>query len=322
MRPLNPVRPLAPVAARAAAFFLLWGLCAVHLGPPAVAAGRLLEQRESLYNNIFVRESGDLIVMLFGKNRRYWQESAYDPRDPRALPVAYTRFMTVALAYPARVSSLLEIGVGGGRTVAYLNLHMPELAITAVELDREVVALAKRYFGLKESPSLQVVVKDGRIFLNRTRERYDVIMVDSYRGPFVPFHLMTREFFETAKARLAPGGVLVQNIEPTTMLFEAALATLRSVFDRVDLYAAGGNVVAVAYDGEARSGASLRARAGALQRAHGFKYPLAALLRARRVLTTVPDGAPLVDDFAPVELLRATERHNRGLEHLSKVPAD
>ena len=66
----------------------------------------------------------------------------------------------------------------------------------------------------------------------------------------------------------------------------------------------------------------MRARAAALQRDHGFKYPLAELLQARRVLTAVPDGAPLVDDFAPVELLRATERHNRGLEHLSRVPQD
>lgn len=316
--------PGAPRAAsRRVAGLLGTGLFLAALWPlQAEAAGRLLEQRESLYNNIFVREHNGLIVMLFGKNRRYWKESAYDPSDDRALPVVYTRLMTLGLAYPPKLEKLLQIGLGGGRTVGYLSLHVPDLDITAVELDGDVVDLAKAYFGIRESAKLEVVTKDGRIFLNRSRERYDVILVDAYRGPFVPFHLLTREFFETAKKRLSAGGSLVQNIEPTTMLFDAALVTLRSVFDQVDLYPADGNVVAIAYDGEVRTGSSLRARAGELQRAHGFRYSPVTLLGSRRVLTVLPDIAPLVDDFAPVELLRATERHNSGLGALSEVPSD
>ncbi|MEM6548889.1 MAG: fused MFS/spermidine synthase [Pseudomonadota bacterium] len=293
------------------------------IGPQASAQsdGELLESRESLYNNIYVyRQQDGLITMLFGKNRRFWTESAYDPNDARALPVRYTRYMTVALAYPETLGSVLEIGLGGGRTAAYLNLHMPELPITSVELDGEVIELAEEYFDVVPSDTLRLVEKDGRLYLAANRDTHDLILVDAYRGPFVPFHLLTKEFFEIARDRLSPGGILVQNIEPTTMLFEATVVTLKSVFDVVELFDARGNIVAIAYDGPERKGADLANRARALQQAHGFKYPLPTLLKDRRIVANLPEGEPLVDDFAPVEMLKAIERHNAGIDGLVEDP--
>ena len=287
----------------------------------AHAQGQLLESRESVYNNIYIRSSGDMVIMQFGKNRRFWTESVYDRTNDRALPVDYTRFMTLALAYPEKVTSILEIGLGGGRTAAYLNLHMPKIPILSVELDPDVVELAEKYFAVKQSETFRIQTRDGRIHLVRDPAKHDVIMVDAYRGPFVPFHLLTREFFLTAKRRLNPGGVLAQNIEPTTMLFDAALATLRSTFDNVELYPAGGNVVAMAYDGPPIEGDALAARAAALQAKHDFYYPLPGLLEPRRIVTKSPDQKPLIDDFAPVEMLKSIERHNKGVDDISK-PAD
>ena len=287
----------------------------------ARAQGELLESRESLYNNIYIRQSGNQVMMQFGKNQRFWTESVYDTTDDRALPVTYTRFMTAALAYPEDPVSILEIGVGGGRTVAYLNLHMPDLDILAVELDPDVVELAEKYFNLTPNEKLRVETRDGRIHLVRDKTTHDVIMVDAYRGPFVPFHLLTKEFYVTAKRRLKPGGVLAQNIEPTTMLFDAALATLYAAFENVELYPAGGNVVAIAYDGPRIEHPDLVARATALQQAHGFKYPLPDLLNERRIVTRSPDHDPLIDDFAPVEMLKSIERHNQGVDAISR-PAE
>ena len=300
---------------------LLACLLLLAVASPALAQGELLESRESIYNNIYVRKAGDQIIMQFGKNTRYWTESVYDTTDDRALPVTYTRYMTVALAYPEEVGSVLEIGLGGGRTAAYMNLHMPDTPITSVELDPDVVELAEKYFNVRQNDTFKIETRDGRIHLVRARGTHDVIMVDAYRGPFVPFHLLTKEFYLTAKRRLNPGGILAQNIEPTTMLFDAALATLYSVFDHIDLYQAGGNVVAVAYDGEAIDNAALMARAAALQQAHEFAYPLPALLEERRIVTRSPDHDPLIDDFAPVEMLKSIERHNQGIDDISK-PAD
>ena len=295
-------------------------LIALLLGTmsPASAQGDLLESRESPYNNIYVFERGDQVIMQFGKNQRFWTESVYDRSDPRALPVRYTRYLTIALAYPPTMRSVLEIGLGGGRTAAYLNLHMPELDILSVELDPDVIELAIEHFDLKPNDRFRVRERDGRIHLLRDRTLHDLIMVDAYRGPFVPFHMLTKEFYQLAKRRLAEDGVLAQNIEPSTMLFDAAIATLASVFEQVELYPAGGNIVAIAYDGPLRNASMLADRARALQAAHNFRYELPELLAERRILTTVPEHDPLVDDFAPVEMLKSIERHNQGIDDITR----
>lgn len=286
--------------------------------PSAHANDTLLESRESLYNNIYVLERGNLIIMQFGKNSRFWTESVYDKSDDRALPVYYTRYLTTALAYPEQPGSLLEIGLGGGRTAAYLNLHMPDLPITSVELDPDVIDLAVEHFDLKPSDTFKVVARDGRIHMMRDKTKHDVILVDAYRGPFVPFHMLTREFYQTAKRRLTPDGIVAQNIEPTTMLFDSAIATIASVFDTVEVYDARGNVVAIAYDGPVRDHNALIDRARALQQKHAFKYALPELLGDRRIVTQPPEADPLVDDFAPVEMLKSIERHNQGIDQISQ----
>lgn len=284
----------------------------------ASAEARLVDSRESLYNNIYIVEDGDRVSMKFGKNSRYWTESVYDRSDPRALPIYYSRYMTITLAYPEKVDSILEIGLGGGRIAAYLNLHMPEIPILSVELDPDVIELAMQYFDLEPNDNFRIIERDGRIHLVRSPETHDIIMVDAYRGPFVPFHMLTKEFYETAKSRLKPGGVLAQNIEPSTMLFDAAIATLSGAFDNIDLYSARGNVVAIAYDGPQRSSSDILARARGLQKKHGFKYRLPTLLDRRRIVDEVPDIEPLVDDFAPVEMLKSVERHNQGIDAISR----
>jgi spermidine synthase len=287
----------------------LWALGAC--GARAEESG-LIEKRESQYNTIYIRREGPYIGMIFGVNTKLFTESLYNPADPKELPVVYTRYMTAALAYPATLTSALEIGLGGGRTASYLNKHMPALSLTCVELDPQVIALAKKYFGVAETATMKIVAKDGRSFLRTDPQKHDLIMIDAYRGTFVPFHLLTKEFFETVKAHLKPGGVCAQNIEPTTMLFPAAIATLKAVFQHVDTYYADGNVVAIAYDGPVKTNENLLARANDLQARYKFRHPLPQLLSARQSDVSPPASAKaLTDDFAPVDSLRATKRYNK-----------
>lgn len=274
----------------------------------------LLEMRETRYNTVFVHDRDGLISMTFGHNRRHYLESSYNPKDERELPVAYTRYMTVGLIYPRQLRSLLAIGLGGGRTSWYLHRYLPDMSVTEIELDADVIALAKKYFGIREERNYAVVENDGRSYLMRTPARYDMVFLDAYRGPFVPFHLMTTEFYKLVKSRLNEGGVIVQNVEPTTMLFDSAVATMRAVFDQVEFFAADGNVVSVAYDGPQRPPQSLLQAAQDRQKQFGFRYALPDFLKARRFLAADPNAKALTDDFAPVESLKAIERHNRKWE--------
>ena len=284
--------------------------------PPAAAEGVLIEKRESVYNNIYVFKNGPMLTMTFGHNRALYTETVYDTRDELALPVRYTRYMTAALAYVRNADRLLEIGFGGGRTAWYLHKTLPHLKVFSVELDPEVFELAIRYFGVKTEPNFDVVVEDGRRFLMSRRERWPIVMIDAYRGPFVPFHLMTAEFYRLVKSRLTTGGVVAQNVEPTTMMFDAALATIGQVFKNVDLYPAGGNVVMIAYDGPRRDQAELSETAREADSEFRFKYSLRDMVQQRRTVVNLPKVRSLTDDFAPVESLRAIARHNRKLDSL------
>jgi spermidine synthase len=279
----------------------------------------LLESKESLYNNIYVYEQPPYVSMTFGHNRKIYTESVYNTRDDRDLPVAYTRFMTASLMYAKDVHSILEIGFGGGRTSWYLHKFLPNVSVTSVELDPTVVQLARKYFGIKEEANFQVATRDGRLFLSESKERYDLILIDAYRGPFVPFHLLTKEFYQIVKDHLAEGGVVAQNVEPSTMLFDAAVKTISVVFPQLDFYRADGNIVTVAYDGPERKPEDLASLARDRDKAYGLRYSLIEMLSERRRIQidggNVIDASAkvLTDDFAPVETLKNIERHNRKL---------
>jgi spermidine synthase len=283
----------------------------------AQAPRELVESRESLYNNIYVYREGPYLSMTFGFNRTIYTESTYNTRDDRDLPIEYTRYMTESLVYAKTVNSVLEIGFGGGRTSWYLHRFLPDVKVTSVELDPTVVELSRKYFGVKDEPNFQVVNRDGRIFLNESKDRYDIILIDAYRGPFVPFHLLTKEFYQLVKDHLAEGGVVAQNVEPSTMLFDSAVKTVNAVFPQLDLYPAEGNVVVVAYDGPARSKEELAKAAAARQDEYKLRYSLSDMLSARKAYPAEagsaidPNAKLLTDDFAPVESLKAIQQHNR-----------
>lgn len=275
---------------------------------------KLLVEKESLYNNIYIYSEPPLVTLTFGHNGRLYTESAYNTKDERDLPVVYTRYMTAGLIYPKEIKSILEIGSGGGRTAWYLHRYLPDVPVTTVELDPVVAELAQKHFGIRNEKNFRIATRDGRLFLRESDKRYDVILIDAYRGPFVPFHLLTKEFYQAIKAHLSDGGVVVQNIEPSTMLFDSATKTIQSVFANVEFYLAQGNVVTIAYDGAKRSAKDVESAAAERQAAYKLRYDLTKMLSQRRELsadTISADAKVLTDDFAPVEALKAIEKHNR-----------
>ena len=309
---------------------------------PSQDSGRtLVESRESLYNNIYIYRTGPNVSMTFGQNQKIYTESIVNTLDDRDLPVPYTRFMSSSLIYAKNVNSILEIGSGGGRTAWYLHRFLPEAHVTTVELDPVVVELAHKYFGIKDEPNFREVTRDGRIFLSGSKEKYDIILIDAYRGPFVPFHLLTKQFYQIVKDHLSAGGVLAQNIEPTTMLFDSDVNTLHEVFPQLEFFDTsgtdpGGNVVLIAYDGDGFSLDDLNKAAKEREFKYSLRYDLRAMLAHRFLLKPVLMGTRvtfdvvdqtgrstagidenakvMTDDFAPVESLKAIENHNRKWE--------
>ena len=250
--------------------------------------------------------------MEFGYRNLRYEESAMDTSHPEDLIVPYTRVMTVSAAYlTGPIHSIAMVGLGGGRTINYLVKSIPALHVDVAELDPKVVDLAGKYFGVRSGGGVRIYNADGRIYLRNTPSHYDLIFVDAYRGPFVPFHLTTREFYQLIKRKLNAHGVMVQNIDPSTLFFDSTIKTVKSVFANVDVYPADGNIVIVSYDGPRLSDAELTRRAKLTQATYGFRYSLPTLVAGRDSNPpTASGGSILTDDFAPVELQTTVKRNN------------
>jgi spermidine synthase len=149
----------------------------------------------------------------------YWDE-------PLVLPFA-------ARATPPR--SIAVLGSAAGTVPRAYGHFFPATRVDAVEIDPELTAIGRRLFDLR-GPNLHTHTADARPWLRATKRRFDVIYVDAYRQPYIPFYLATREFFELAKQRLNPGGMVMVNVghpEESQRLEQVLTATMRSVFGHV-----------------------------------------------------------------------------------------
>jgi len=273
---------------------------------------RLIEQAETAYNNIFITQQGDFITMSFRVRRRDETESVVNLRDLGELPLPYTRAMTVALAYADKLESMLMIGLGGGTTSRYVSQYIKAMEVTVVELDGGVIKMAKKHFKLKEGPRYRLIERDGRVHLMRNRKaRYDIVMVDAFRGGYVPFHLLTQEFYELLKKRLSPGGVAVFNVHGGTRLFESTIKTLTAVFGHVETVPAAGSIITLVRNGPPLSVFDATKRAETLQAKHKFRYDLRILMQGRRKMGIGPRARVLTDDFAPVNLYDSIKKSNK-----------
>ena len=87
---------------------------------------------------------------------------------------------------------MLLIGLGGAAIPKFLARHYPDIELHIVEIDPDVVQVARKYFSFQPTERMKVFVADGRLFLTQTQERYDVILLDAYSSDTIPFHLTTR----------------------------------------------------------------------------------------------------------------------------------
>lgn len=103
------------------------------------------------------------------------------------------------------------LGNAAGTTARAYGELFPETEIDGVEIDGELTDIGREYFDMN-NPRLTTYTDDARPFLRRTDARYDAILVDAYRQPYIPFYLATKEFFELAAERLRPGGLVMVNV--------------------------------------------------------------------------------------------------------------
>ncbi len=207
---------------------------------------------------------------------------------------------------PEDVDSLLVIGLAAGTIPdQYTEVYGP-IPIDGVEIDPAIIRVGREYFGMTQ-PNLDAHAADGRAFLHQTDRRYDVVAVDAYRLPYIPWHLTTVEFFAEIATHLTDEGVVAINVGHTPddwRLVEAMVGTMEQVFPTTHVISVPKtfNAIVVATV-QPTDEANLRANL-----AHLEDDRLRTVAeRADASLISVAPGRPIfTDDRAPVELLTDT----------------
>jgi spermidine synthase len=198
-------------------------------------------------------------------------------------------------------SRMLVIGNAGGTIARAYGRFYPRVEIDGVEIDPKLNEVARRFFGAGDNPRLHLIAADGRPFLETSNRTYDLIVVDAYRQPYVPFQLATQEFFEAAREHLRPGGAIALNVAATPddrRLSDAIGTTLLTAFPQVWRWSPlRFNDVLVGLDRPLTRSTLLR-RADRVEGRVRLLLPLLNRLELER-----PHGRPLTDDRAPVEWL-------------------
>jgi len=202
-----------------------------------------------------------------------------------------------------QVERICVIGLAGGTVARQATTLYGPVPIDGVEIDPAIIDVGRRFFDMNQD-SLQVHVTDGRFYLDQSPHRYDLIAVDAYRLPYIPFQLATSEFFGVAQAHLTERGVLAINVGRTPTdyrMVEAMAATLGQHFahvhaiDLTDTF----NTILIAANHETRvENLALNAQ----QTAQPWVIQVAVQASANAHPLT-GDGPVFTDDHAPVENL-------------------
>lgn len=238
--------------------------------------------------------------------------SAMDLDEPDRNVYVYTEYFHIGALWNDDIRDVLFIGGGGFTGPKQFLQNYPNALVDVVEIDQEVILVARTYFAVPDDPRLQVFNDDGRIYLKKSDKVYDLVVLDAYSKTFVPFHLMTREFFEEIRADLSPNGVVISNLITYSVgsgsgLLEAEVRTLQAVFPQVYVFPTRGledsqaqNIMLVATMNDQRL-----TKDDLLSRVGTVTTPIANLQDHvdKYASVDVSRASVLTDDYAPVETL-------------------
>jgi spermidine synthase len=287
---------------------LLLVLVAALAGPAVGLSveGVVVYETQTPYQELQVVDRGDTRVLFLDGQKH----SAMDLEEPNRHVFDYTRYFHLTLLFAEEdVDRVLFVG-GGGFTGPKRFANDYDATVDVVEIDPDVISVAKRYFRLEESEQLNVINGDGRQYLRETNRTYDVIVMDAYKKDKVPFQLTTQEFMQLASDRMDEDGVLLTNIisapsGPASKFYRSEHKTIDSVFGSVYSFPTVGgavvqNVEVIATKSDTRvSEETLLAR----NDRRDIGIDLASEIGNYRDPPATTNVPVLTDDYAPVDSL-------------------
>lgn len=121
------------------------------------------------------------------------------------------------LQYPvSNIKSILILGLGCGTVAEIINQKWPKAQITGLEIDKEVLKIGKKYFNLGKISNLSIVNEDALWWITSkfalmNKQKYDLILVDLYKGHDFLQEAESDEFLEGLKKLLDKKGNIIFN---------------------------------------------------------------------------------------------------------------
>jgi spermidine synthase len=198
----------------------------------------VLYETESQY--FFIRVEKDYL------NRRHLvflprkgSQSIFNPQDPEEIISSLVFYSAITLpALNRKPEKILFLGMGGGIMPMMYRRSFPDIEIDIVEIDRSIPAVAEKYFGFKKDDDISIYIQDARVYVNKSKEKYDIIFMDIYDANNIPFQVTTKEYFEAVKNNLAKDGVLYINLAnlKNKKFIASELRTIFSVFPKTYIF--------------------------------------------------------------------------------------
>ncbi|MFC1754139.1 spermidine synthase [Thermoproteota archaeon] len=208
-------------------------------GTLSIYSGDIVYQTDTPYNTLNVVDNQNKGVRTLWLNSMPHSSMYLNGSNTSVL--LYTDYFHIAFVFNPDIENVLFIGGGGFSGPKKFLEDYPNVTVDVVEIDSQVVDIAKNYFNVNDDPRLRVYIEDGRKYLSRTDIKYDLIILDAYSKTYAPFHLLTLEFLESIEEHLNPNGVLASNlisslIGDTSDLIRAEYKTMNKVLPNVYLF--------------------------------------------------------------------------------------
>ncbi|MBC7876950.1 MAG: fused MFS/spermidine synthase [Anaerolineales bacterium] len=210
----------------------------------ALSAGQALKsntgqiyEAESAYNYIQVQELNGYTLLRLNDGQGV--HSIYHP-DTLNYGGPWEQFLVGPYFYadrqPDDIKRMAIIGLAAGTAARQATaVYGEDILIDGFELDEQIVEVGEKYFALN-LPNLTVHIGDGRLNLDRSPHKYDIIAVDAYRPPYIPPHMTTHEFFEIVASHLTEDGVLTINVGSVPgdrRLIDGLATTIGTIFPSI-----------------------------------------------------------------------------------------
>jgi predicted membrane-bound spermidine synthase len=192
---------------------------------------------ESGYNYIQVLDIDGYRMLRLNEGQgihSMWHEEQLDYFGPWEQFLA-APFFNPAVYEPKHVERIAILGLAAGTSVRQINEIYGPIVIDGYEIDPKIIEVGRKFFAMNQT-NLNPIAQDGRIGLQTSKERYDVIVVDAYRPPYIPWHLTTREFFRVVYDHLEDDGVMAINVGRSPedrRLVDALAGTISAVFPSI-----------------------------------------------------------------------------------------